>query len=286
MKFGLRYASAGAYGGPDLAVPLAQAAEAVGFESIWTVEHTVVPANYASRYPYSADGKMAGGQDDVAMPDALIWLAFVAAAAPSLKLGTGVVILPQHNPVILAKSVATLDHLSRGRVLLGIGVGWMAEEFATLGVPFEDRGRRSDEYVDVLRALWGPGPASFEGEMVRFADVWCEPRPPAGRVPILVGGHTKLAARRAGRLGDGFFPTRGAPWDLVAEARRTAEAAGRDPAELEITLSVPADVGELDLYAERGVSRVLLPVQSIDDTPAAPSVDEVHRWADLVAKWP
>lgn len=285
MKFGLRYASAGAYGGPDLAVPLAKAAEAVGFESIWTIEHTVVPAGYAPNYPYSADGRMAGGQEDVAIPDPIVWLAFVAAAAPSLKLGTGVVILPQHNPVTLAKATATLDHLSRGRLLLGIGVGWMAEEFATLGVPFEDRGRRTDEYVAALRALWGPGPATFEGELVRFDRVWCEPRPRHGRVPVLVGGHTRLAARRAGRLGDGFFPTRGAPWDLVDEARRTAEACGRDPDELEITLSVPADLGELEEYAARGVSRVLLPVQSIDDVPAEPSVAEVHRWADVIARW-
>lgn len=285
MRFGLRYASVGAFGGPDLAVPLAQAAEAVGFESIWTVEHTVVPAGYAPRYPYSADGRMAGGQDDVAMPDPIVWLAFVAAAAPTLKLGTGVVILPQHNPIALAKATATLDHLSGGRLLLGIGVGWMAEEFATLGASFEDRGARTDEYVAVLRALWGPGPARFDGAFVRFDELWCEPRPTRAAVPVLVGGHTKLAARRAGRLGDGFFPTRGAPWDLVEEARRTAEACGRDPAALEITLSVPADLGELEEYARRGVSRVLVPVQSIDATAAAPSVAHVEGWADLIARW-
>ena len=263
MHFGLRYASAGPYGGPDLTVAVAQAAEAVGFESIWSIEHTVMPVTYTSRYPYSPTGKLAGDNSDLPMPDPLIWLAVVAGATTTLKLGTGVVIVPQHNPVLMAKQVGSLHHLSRGRVLLGIGVGWLEEEFATLGVAhhFPDRGRRTDEYVAVMRALWKDSPASFEGEFVQFGPTFCEPRPPEGKVPILVGGHTKLAARRAGRLGDGFFPTRGAPWDLVAEARRTAQDCGRDPASLEITLSVPDDPAELERYAAEGVAWVLLPVQ-------------------------
>jgi probable F420-dependent oxidoreductase len=288
MQFGLRYASAGAFGRPEVAVPMAQLAERIGFESIWTVEHTVVPASYRSRYPYSPDGKMAGGVDSIAMPDPLIWMAFVASATHRLKLGTGVVILPQHSPVAMAKRVATVDHLSGGRVLLGIGVGWLAEEFAALGAAdsFETRGRRTDEYVAVMRALWADSPARFSGEFVEFGPTYCEPRPPAGRVPILVGGHTKLAARRAGRLGDGFFPTRGAPWELIEEARRVAESAGRDPAALELTLSAPTDLAELDDYAERGVDRVLLPVQSIDASPDEPSLEAVERWAEIVARYP
>src|SRR6266404_5460712 len=142
MKFGLRYASLGRYSNGPAAVELAQAAESAGFDSIWTVEHVVVPHGYQSRYPYSESGRMGSGLEDFPIPDLLIWLAYVASATRTIKLGTAIVILPQRNPVITAKAVATLDHLAGGRrVLLGIGVGWLAEEFATLGVPFEDRGR-------------------------------------------------------------------------------------------------------------------------------------------------
>nr|MBC8242068.1 LLM class flavin-dependent oxidoreductase [Alphaproteobacteria bacterium] len=129
MKFGLRYCNTGRYIDPALAVELVQAGEAAGFESAWTVEHTVVPEGYQSAYPYSDDGKMAGGHDDIPLPDPLIWMAYIAAATKTINLATGILILPQHNPVITAKQVATLDHMSGGRVLLGIGVGWMREEF-------------------------------------------------------------------------------------------------------------------------------------------------------------
>ena len=136
--------------------------------------------------------------------------------------------------MVTAKAVATLDHLAGGgRVLLGIGVGWLAEEFATLDVPFEDRGPRTDEYVAAMRTLWSQERASFKGRFVSFNEVFCRPLPPAGRIPIIVGGDTKAAARRAGRLGDGYFPARGASPELFDEMRRAAEETGRNPAEIE-----------------------------------------------------
>ncbi len=169
MKFGLRYASLGRYASGPAAVELAQAAEAAGFDSIWTVEHVVVPHGYQSRYPYSETGRMGSGLEDFPIPDPLIWLAYIASATRTLKLGAAILILPQRNPVVTAKAVATLDHLAGGRrVLLGIGVGWLAEEFATLGVPFEDRGPRTDEYVAAMRALWSQERASFAGRFVSF----------------------------------------------------------------------------------------------------------------------
>ena len=143
MKFGLRYCNTGRYTNPTRAVELVQAGEEAGFESAWTVEHTVVPSGYESSYPYSPDGKMAGGVDDFPLPDPLIWMAYVASATSRIRLATGILILPQHNPVITAKQVATLDHMSGGRVLLGIGVGWLAEEFAAIGASFDDRGPRT-----------------------------------------------------------------------------------------------------------------------------------------------
>jgi probable F420-dependent oxidoreductase len=269
MKFGLRYASLGRYSNGPAAVEIAQAAEAAGFDSIWTVEHVIVPAQYQSKYPYSPTGKMGSGLEDFPIPDPLVWLAYVASATRTLKLGTAILILPQRNPVVTAKAVATLDHLAGGgRVLLGVGVGWLAEEFATLGVPFTDRGPRTDEYVAAMRALWAQERASFEGRFVSFSDVFCRPRPPAGRIPIIVGGDTPAAARRAGRLGDGYFPARGAPAALFDEMRRAAEAAGRNPADIELTVSAPAELAEIEALARLGVTRVAVPISSGAGLPA------------------
>jgi probable F420-dependent oxidoreductase len=288
MKFGLRYASLGRYANGPAAVELAQAAEAAGFDSIWTVEHVVVPHHYQSRYPYSPTGRMGSGLEDFPIPDPLIWLAYVASATRAIKLGTAILILPQRNPVVTAKAVATLDHLAGGgRVLLGIGVGWLAEEFATLGVPFQDRGPRTDEYVAAMRALWKDERASFQGRFVSFSEVFCRPRPAAGRIPIIVGGDTTAAARRAGRLGDGYFPARGAPAELFEEMRRAAEAAGRDPGAIELTVSAPADPGEIAALAKQGVTRVAVPVSSGAGLPAqVKTPDDVLRYGkDVIARF-
>jgi len=152
MKFGIIFANAGPRARAEDAVAMARDAEAAGFESIWTVEHVVVPAGYESEYPYSADGRMPGGED-VDIPDPLVWLSWVGAVTTTLKLATGILILPQRNPVVLAKELATLDLLSGGRVMLGVGVGWLREEFDAIGVPFEERAARTDEYVEALRRL-------------------------------------------------------------------------------------------------------------------------------------
>lgn len=284
MKFGLRYASLGRYSNGPAAVEVAQAAEAAGFDSIWTVEHVIVPAQYQSKYPYSPSGKMGSGLEDFPIPDPLIWLAYIASATRSIKLGTAILILPQRNPVVTAKAVATLDHLAGGgRALLGIGVGWLAEEFATLGVPFADRGPRTDEYVAAMRVLWAQERASFHGRFVSFDDVFCRPRPPAGHVPIIVGGDTPAAARRAGRLGDGYFPARGAPGPLFDEMRRAAEAAGRDPAGIELTVSAPADPAEIEALAKLGVTRVAVPISSGAGLPAqVKTPDDVLRYGKQV----
>lgn len=284
MKFGLRYASLGRYANGPAAVELAQAAEEAGFESIWTVEHVVVPHGYESRYPYSPTGRMGSGLEDYPFPDPLIWLAYVASATRTIKLGTAILILPQRNPVVTAKAVATLDHLAGGgRVLLGIGVGWRAEEFATLGVPFQDRGPRTDEYVAAMRVLWSQERASFKGRFVSFNEVFCRPLPAERRIPIIVGGDTAAAARRAGRLGDGYFPARGAPTDLFDEMRRAAIAAGRDPAAIELTVAAPADPSEIEALVKLGITRVAVPVSSAAGLPAqVKTPDDVLRYGKNV----
>src|SRR5438045_6795753 len=173
---------------------------------------------------------MGSGREDFPIPDPLIWLAYIASATRTLKLGTAILILPQRNPVVTAKALATLDHLAGGgRVLLGIGVGWLAEEFASLGVPFADRGARTDEYVAAMRTLWSQECASFHGRFVNFDNVFCRPLPPERRIPIIVGGDTPAAARRAGRLGDGYFQARGASVELFVEMRRAGGAGGDGP---------------------------------------------------------
>ena len=286
MKFGLRYCNTGPFIDGPRAIELVQAGEAAGFESAWTVEHTVVPANYDSPYPYSPDGKMAGGHDDIPLPDPLMWMAYVAGVTSSIKLATGILILPQHNPVITAKQVATLDAMSGGRVLLGIGVGWMREEFEAIGASFDDRGVRTDEYVAVMRELWTADKPTFHGQFVNFDETYCRPQPAQGSVPIIVGGDTKFAARRAGRLGDGYFPARGAPQELLDLARSTAEEHGRDPEQIEITTQLPDDLDEIPALAARGVSRLLVPVSPMAGLATViANPDDASAWAETIERY-
>lgn len=286
MKFGLRYCNTGRYVDPAEAIGLLEAGEAAGFESAWTVEHTVMPAEYASPYPYSADGKMAGGRNSIPLPDPLIWMAYVAARTTRIKLATGILILPQHNPVHAAKQIATLDFMSGGRILLGIGVGWLREEFDALNASFDDRGPRTDEYIAAMRALWHDDTATYHGEYVNFDRLYCRPQPPALRVPIIVGGQTKVAARRAGRIGDGFFPGRGAPADLLAVVRDAALEAGRDPETVEITASLPDDLDQIPALAAAGVTRLLVPVGDMAGlNTVIRSPEDALDWRDRIERF-
>ncbi len=275
MKFGIAFANTGPYAAAEGAVALAQAAEQAGFESLWTVEHVVVPKDYQSTYPYSPTGKMIGG-GEFDIPDPLIWLTWVAAHSTTLTLATGIIILPQRNPVVLAKEVATLDVLSGGRVHLGVGIGWLEEEFDVIGIPFADRGPRTEEYVAAMRALWSQDEPAFAGETISFTGAVMRPRPVARAVPITVGGHTAAAARRAGRIGDGFFPAKGDLPSLLDTMRAAADDAGRDPDAIEVSASGAslltggeAAVDEVGRLAELGVGRVMVPPLTYDPTQAA-----------------
>jgi probable F420-dependent oxidoreductase len=264
VRFGLAFASSVGIEGAD-AMAICRTAEAAGFESLWGGEHVILPTHIESKYPYTADGKIPA-EPDTPIPDPLIWLAFAAAAAPSVRLGTCILIVPQRNPLVLAKELATLDRLSGGRVELGIGVGWLKEEFDALGVPWERRGARNDEYVAAMRALWQGPHASFHGEFVDFESVTCSPRPVNGSIPILVGGDTDAAIRRAVRLADGYFPGEGDVerlGGLIRRVREAAEDAGRDPASIEINAMFGQQMadpvaGAAEL-AELGVDRAMVP---------------------------
>jgi probable F420-dependent oxidoreductase len=208
------------------------------------------------------------GPEDSPIPDPLIWLSYMAAQSQTLRLCTGVLILPQRNPLVLAKEVATLDVLSKGRVSLGVGVGWLAEEFAALGIPFAERAARTDETVAALRAAWTQSPATHTGEFFNFTDVHVLPQPvQAGGVPIVVGGHTPAAARRAGRLGDGFFPAQSTLEDLpplLDIMRKSAADAGRDGDAIEVTAGGGLDLETVKKYADLGVDRLVIPPLAFD----------------------
>lgn len=236
MRFGLRYVNRGRYAQPEMVEALADAAERLGFESLWTVEHVVVPAGHVSRYPYAPDGRFPD-EPSSPIPDPIVWLTWLAARTSRVRLATGVLVLPQRNPCILAKELATVDVLSGGRVILGVGAGWLREEFEALGVPFEQRGARMEEYVAAMRVLWGDSVPTYHGSTVSFDAAMSFPKPLARTIPVVVGGHSRNAAERAGRIGDGFFPT---PPDGLEQRlewmRAAAVAAGRDPAAIEVTV--------------------------------------------------
>lgn len=266
MKFGILFANVGPYVQPDMAASLGRIAEEHGIESLWTVEHVVVPADYQSAYPYSPSRRMPGPEESP-IPDPLIWLTWVGAATTVLRLATGILILPQRNPPILAKELATLDVLSGGRVVLGVGVGWLREEFDALGVPWEGRGARTDEYIEALRALWRDDECNFDGDFARFNRAKCFPKPVQDSIPIHVGGHTMAAARRAGRLGDGFIPGPASEEQLVTlldTMRATAKDAGRDADAIEVTAGGVMDLDGVRRFADLGVDRIALPPMGFD----------------------
>lgn len=285
MEFGVMFANTGHGSSPEGAVRLAQTAEEAGFAALWTVEHVVVPSGYQSAYPYDPSGKMAGGAEEFDLPDPLIWLTYVAAHTSRIRLATGILILPQRNPVITAKELATLDHLSAGRVTLGVGAGWLKEEFDALGVPFADRGRRLDEYVEVMRALWREDKTDFHGEFFNFTQCISRPRPAQGLIPVMVGGHTPVAARRAGRLGDGFFPGNASIaeiTELIGIMRTAADQTGRDPDRISLIAGAAGAPGDqlnarIEQLAEIGVEQVILPAYPPDRLAGV--------GADLVARY-
>ena len=264
MKIGLAFASSIGIDGAS-ALEICRRAETAGFESVWGGEHVIIPDAIGSKYPYTADGKIPA-EPETPIPDPLIWLAFAAAAAPTLNLGTCILIVPQRNPLILAKELATLDQLSGGRVELGLGVGWMKEEFDALGVPWERRGARNDEYIEAMRALWAGPHAEFHGDFVDFPPATCSPRPVNGSIPVLVGGDTDAAINRAVRIADGYFPGEGDVerlGGLIGRLRSAAQKADRDPNSIEINAMFGVQMGDpvagIEQLAELGVGRIMVP---------------------------
>jgi probable F420-dependent oxidoreductase len=266
LKFGLAYNTAYHGADPDLMTGVARHAEDCGFESFYMPEHIVL-------YPGASVGPMTF-PPDLAVADPLDCLAYVAASTSRLLLGTGVLLLPYHHPVVLAKRLATIDVLSRGRMsLFTVGLGVLPGEAAATGVDFASRGRRADEAIDVLRLLWG-GTAEgvdFQGEFFSLTAACSFPKPHGGRaLPVHVGGSSLAAARRAGRRGDGYFPggrlTLEQRGEQLAVMRSEAVAAGRDPAALEYTRwgQIDMTTSDVEARASQGVTRLVVSPSSMD----------------------
>ena len=286
VKWGIVFASTG-FPDPDVAIALAQTAEEVGFESLWAPEHVVMSrAPDATPYRGMPDGKMDRLARRGGIPDPLTWLAFVASATRTNRLGTNVLIVPEHQPVVLAKTAATLDHLSNGRLMLGIGVGELPEEYEACGMAFGDRGKRMDEYIEAMRLLWRQDVASFDGAYVRFDQMECRPWPVNRAIPLHVGGNSPAAIRRAATVGDGFFPfvfpgedIRVALPALIDRVKAKARSIGRDPETIEMTSGGARTVDEAKWYAEIGIHRIGVAVKA----GTAPEIrDELQRFADEV----
>ena len=285
MKFGIVPINLGEFTDPQVVIPFVQKAERLGYESVWTAEHVIIPKHYDSVYPYNPSGKVPF-QPDAAIIDPLVALTFIAAATTRLRLGTGVNILPQTNPLYLAKWASSIDHLSQGRLMLGLGIGWLQEEFAAIGVPFAQRGKRSDEYLAALKAVWSGQEVDFQGEFVRWQGFQMRPAPAqAGGVPLVIGGVSAPAIRRTVRHGNGWYVI-GKDLDeyrthmraLDDECRRQ----GRNRAELEITAYwdyYRQGADSLSAYQELGVDRLLINIRALrhDSTDAA-----LERFADEV----
>jgi len=285
MKFGLMFATVGPFMMPESLARLAPLAEQVGIESMWSIEHVVVPIGYQSEYPYNKSGKLPM-PDNMPLPDPLLPLAFAAAVTKKLRLATGILILPQRHPLYVAKEVATLDVLSGGRTILGIGSGWLKEEFDALGIPFNERGARTNEAIRALRSLWKQAPEPFDGKFYKWAAVESNPKPvQAGGVPIVVGGHSEAAAKRAGRYGDGFFPAKGdeaALKQLFDVMRDEAKKAGRDASKIEITAGAAKDLDAVKRHRDLGVSRMTVAPAGFDEDSIAKGLEKFGN--EVIAK--
>ena len=253
MEFGFSLPGRGPLAHPDNLVKMTVTAEQLRYASVFVTDHIVLPASMAkSVYPYSSDGHFPGGaEQDYLEP--LAMMAYLARATSKIRLGTSVLVLPYRHPLLMAKMLATVDVLSRGRVILGAGVGWLREEFEAVGAPpFEARGAATDEAIELMRRAWTVNPVAFEGRHYRVRDVFALPKPvQKGGIPIWIGGHTDAAVRRTGRLGDGWHPIAlRPPGNLLPDEFATkvkllhaaAREAGRDPRAIVISLRVPMAV--------------------------------------------
>ena len=283
MRLGLHALGIGSGARREVIDAVASAAERAGFATLWVGEHVVMVDRSASRYPYNEGGEIPIPAD-LDWLDPFICLSFAAAATSTIALATGILLLPEHNPVLVAKQAASLDLLSGGRLTLGVGIGWSREEFDALGVPFANRAARAVEYVRAIRTVWREDSASFAGQFAAFDSIRVYPKPVRDRrLPIVFGGNSDPALARVAAHGDGWYGFNLADVDAVrdriASLREQCARVGRDPRELSIAVAVsegqPSDADELERL---GVTEVVL----VESPPGEPG--QASGWVDQLAR--
>jgi probable F420-dependent oxidoreductase len=287
MKLGVFSLATGMAKGTALTKALARNAERLGFSTIWVPEHVVLLDKYASKYPYSEDGILPA-PTNAPIPDPFLSLAVMAAATERIRLATGICLVPEHNPLVLAKVVATLDCLSEGRVVLGVGIGWLEEEFVAIGIPWERRAQRTREYIEAMRKLWGDEVSAYHGEFVNFDGVRSYPKPiSGGKLPIIFGGESGPALKRVAEYGNGWFGFNLTPPEAAEKIKKLEQllkAAGRKLSDVELIVSPsgkPITPDDLKHYRELGVSEVVLTNIGLPRTPA----DASKMLEDAARKW-
>ena len=294
MKFGINTGARGVMGKRDSYITVAALAERVGFDFISVSDHVVVPAEIGSTYPYSEGGKWETATPDGYSLEQLSTLAFLAGCTEKLKLVTSVTVIPHRPALLTAKVLATIDQLSNGRVILGVGAGWLREEFEALQTdPYDQRGDVTDEYIEAFKELWSEPSPFFEGTYVNFDNILFAPKPANGRsIPIWVGGESAPALRRTARLGDAWYPGSRNPKhrldtperlaDGIARMRAMATKQGRDPATVDIAYVV---LSPLEWQAQPGqdTARHRKPVDAIPHSAIATSaLKTIHTTASTV----
>jgi probable F420-dependent oxidoreductase len=292
MKIGITAIGIGKAARPSTIRTVAEHAERLDIATLWAPEHVVLFDNPESKYPYTEDGRFLAGST-IPLLDPFIGLTYAAAHTKRLRLATGICLVPEHNPLVLAKVIASVDYLSGGRLALGVGIGWAAEEFAALGIPFERRAQRTGEYIEAMRKLWTDSNSSYHGEFVNFDEVRSFPKPAQrGKVPVIFGGESLPALRRVARLGNGWFGVNLTPDQAavkISKLHSLLDEHGRDRKEIEIIISPYANQTTLDdlrAYHELGVSEfvpfVRLPG---DDSQIPKALEQVAReWVEPAAK--
>jgi len=263
MKIGFFAIGIGSLARPDLISATAVHAERLGFSTVWAPEHIVFLNRFSSRYPYSR-GQNLPISLDIPLLNPFLALSYAAASTKRIRLATGICIAPEYHPLLLGKLAASLDYLSGGRFALGIGVGWLEEEFKALGIPWERRSKRTREYVEAMRRLWGHDPSEYKGEFVQFEGARSYPKPINGaRLPILVGGQTEAALKRAAAYGDGwcgFNLTAEETAEKINRLRVLLKANNRKTDGFEFSMSPLASSTPTDLksYRDAGVDELYL----------------------------
>ena len=284
MRIGLHALGVGTGARPDVIRAVSTAAEAAGFSTLWAGEHVVMVDHPESRYPYSDDGRIAVPADADWL-DPLLGLTFAAAATSRIGLATGILLLPEHNPVMAAKQIATLDILSAGRLTLGIGIGWSAEEFAALGVPFARRAERTVEYLTAMRRLWSDDVASFSGDFAHFEAVRAYPKPVRDRrIPVVLGGNSDAALRRVAAIADGWYGfnlTAADATERLGLLSRYCGEQGRDLSTLTVAVALTdGSLARLPGLEQAGVTELVL----VGAPPE--SAAEASTWVtELAADW-